>query len=35
MNDYFQGVTAQSPDADLLAACPDHPVFRITTQQKN
>lgn len=31
VNDYFQGVTARSPEADLLSACPDHPVFRITT----
>ncbi|BAU81523.1 hypothetical protein SLA_0569 [Streptomyces laurentii] len=28
---YFQGVTARSTDAELLAAAPDHPVFRITT----
>ncbi|MFE7674817.1 nitroreductase family deazaflavin-dependent oxidoreductase [Streptomyces albidoflavus] len=35
VNQYFQGITAQSTDADLLAACPDHPVFRITTTQKN
>ncbi|MFJ3640630.1 nitroreductase/quinone reductase family protein [Streptomyces sp. NPDC090108] len=27
---YFQGVTAESPDAEILAAAPDHPVFRIT-----
>ncbi|WP_405461440.1 nitroreductase/quinone reductase family protein [Streptomyces sp. NBC_00101] len=30
VNQYFQGVTARSTDAELLAACPDHPVFRIT-----
>ncbi|WP_103535239.1 nitroreductase/quinone reductase family protein [Streptomyces sp. SM11] len=30
VNQYFQGVTAKSTDAELLAACPDHPVFRIT-----
>lgn len=30
VQDYFQGVTAKSTDAELLAACPDHPVFRIT-----
>ncbi|MFF7178667.1 nitroreductase family deazaflavin-dependent oxidoreductase [Streptomyces sp. NPDC008121] len=28
---YFQGVTAASSDAEILAAAPDHPVFRITT----
>ncbi len=30
VDQYFQGVTAKSTDAELLAACPDHPVFRIT-----
>lgn len=30
VNQYFQGVTAQSTDAELTAAAPDHPVFRIT-----
>ncbi|MEU1127454.1 nitroreductase family deazaflavin-dependent oxidoreductase [Streptomyces sp. NPDC005899] len=30
VNQYFQGVTARSSDEELLAACPDHPVFRIT-----
>ncbi|WP_326696214.1 nitroreductase family deazaflavin-dependent oxidoreductase [Streptomyces sp. NBC_01754] len=30
VNQYFQGVTAKSTDAELMAACPDHPVFRIT-----
>ncbi|MFD5199202.1 nitroreductase family deazaflavin-dependent oxidoreductase [Streptomyces sp. NPDC058375] len=30
VNQYFQGITAKSTDAELLAACPDHPVFRIT-----
>ncbi|MDF6022668.1 nitroreductase family deazaflavin-dependent oxidoreductase [Streptomyces sp. JH34] len=30
VNQYFQGVTVKSTDAELLAACPDHPVFRIT-----
>ncbi|MEV6162744.1 nitroreductase/quinone reductase family protein [Streptomyces sp. NPDC052052] len=30
VNQYFQGITAQSSDAELLAACPDHPVFRIS-----
>ncbi|MFD5503316.1 nitroreductase family deazaflavin-dependent oxidoreductase [Streptomyces sp. NPDC127061] len=32
VNDYFQGVTAESSDAELLAACPDHPVFRISVE---
>ncbi|MER6996116.1 nitroreductase family deazaflavin-dependent oxidoreductase [Streptomyces sp. NPDC000410] len=27
---FFQGVTAKSSDAEILAAAPDHPVFRIT-----
>ncbi|MFD6276211.1 nitroreductase family deazaflavin-dependent oxidoreductase [Streptomyces sp. NPDC060209] len=30
VDQYFQGVTVKSTDAELLAACPDHPVFRIT-----
>ncbi|MFJ2767042.1 nitroreductase/quinone reductase family protein [Streptomyces sp. NPDC087300] len=30
VNQYFQGVTAKSSDAEILAAAPDHPVFRIT-----
>lgn len=30
VNQYFKGVTAKSTDAEILAACPDHPVFRIT-----
>ncbi|MCG7526171.1 nitroreductase/quinone reductase family protein [Streptomyces sp. OfavH-34-F] len=30
VKDYFRGVTAKSTDAEILAACPDHPVFRIT-----
>ncbi|WP_405696927.1 MULTISPECIES: nitroreductase/quinone reductase family protein [unclassified Streptomyces] len=30
VNQYFQGITVKSTDAELLAACPDHPVFRIT-----
>ncbi|MEU8736356.1 nitroreductase/quinone reductase family protein [Streptomyces halstedii] len=33
VNQYFQGVTAKSSDAELLAACADHPVFRITTEK--
>ncbi|MEU8679678.1 nitroreductase family deazaflavin-dependent oxidoreductase [Streptomyces sp. NPDC048560] len=32
VNQYFKGITAKSTDAELLAACPDHPVFRITVQ---
>lgn len=27
---YFQGITADSTDAELTAAAPDHPAFRIT-----
>ncbi|MET8573471.1 nitroreductase family deazaflavin-dependent oxidoreductase [Streptomyces sp. NPDC005012] len=30
VNQYFRGVTADSTDEELLAAAPDHPVFRIT-----
>ncbi|MCX4733832.1 nitroreductase/quinone reductase family protein [Streptomyces sp. NBC_01363] len=30
VNEYFKGITVKSSDAELLAACPDHPVFRIT-----
>lgn len=30
VNQYFNGVTAKSTDAELLAASPDHPVFRLT-----
>ncbi|MER8045880.1 nitroreductase family deazaflavin-dependent oxidoreductase [Streptomyces sp. NPDC094032] len=30
VNQYFQGVTAESSEAELAAAAPDHPVFRIT-----
>ncbi|WP_299541587.1 nitroreductase family deazaflavin-dependent oxidoreductase [uncultured Streptomyces sp.] len=32
VDQYFRGVTAKSSDAELLAACADHPVFRITVQ---
>ncbi|MFB7185886.1 nitroreductase/quinone reductase family protein [Streptomyces sp. NPDC056178] len=32
VNQYFQGITAKSTDSELLAACPDHPVFRITVE---
>ncbi|MFG2871164.1 nitroreductase family deazaflavin-dependent oxidoreductase [Streptomyces sp. NPDC048338] len=31
VNQYFQGVTAKSTDEEILAAAPDHPVFRIST----
>ncbi|MFJ2647299.1 nitroreductase family deazaflavin-dependent oxidoreductase [Streptomyces sp. NPDC087420] len=31
VNQYFQGVTAKSSDAEIVAAAPDHPVFLITT----
>ncbi|MGW2849508.1 deazaflavin-dependent nitroreductase, partial [Streptomyces sp. NPDC001274] len=33
VKDYFKGVTAESSDAELLAACPDHPVFRIAVER--
>ncbi|MFM9370976.1 nitroreductase family deazaflavin-dependent oxidoreductase [Streptomyces sp. Da 82-17] len=33
VNGYFKGVTAKSDDAELLAAAPDHPVFRITVRE--
>ncbi|MFG2405783.1 nitroreductase/quinone reductase family protein [Streptomyces brevispora] len=33
VNQYFQDITAKSTDAELLAACPDHPVFRITVEE--
>ncbi|MDK0518018.1 nitroreductase/quinone reductase family protein [Streptomyces sp. ML-6] len=32
VNQYFNGVTAESTDAEILAACPDHPVFRFTVR---
>ncbi|MGW3492991.1 nitroreductase/quinone reductase family protein [Streptomyces sp. NPDC001020] len=32
VNGYFQGVTAKSSDEELIAAAPDHPVFRITVE---
>ncbi|MEV5978586.1 nitroreductase family deazaflavin-dependent oxidoreductase [Streptomyces sp. NPDC052114] len=32
VNQYFQGVTAKSSDAEIQAAAPDHPVFRITVR---
>ncbi|WP_046506564.1 nitroreductase family deazaflavin-dependent oxidoreductase [Streptomyces odonnellii] len=31
VNQYFQGVTVKSSDAEILAAAPDHPVFLIRT----
>ncbi|MEU3252608.1 nitroreductase family deazaflavin-dependent oxidoreductase [Streptomyces sp. NPDC006997] len=30
VNQYFQGVTARSSDEEIIAAAPDHPVFRVT-----
>ncbi|MDQ0989239.1 nitroreductase family deazaflavin-dependent oxidoreductase [Streptomyces sp. V3I7] len=30
VDSYFQGVTAGSTDEEIVAAAPDHPVFRIT-----
>ncbi len=33
VNQYFKGITAKSTDAELLAACPDHPVFRVTVER--
>ncbi|MFJ8013363.1 nitroreductase/quinone reductase family protein [Streptomyces sp. NPDC096339] len=33
VNQYFQGVTAKSSDAELQAAADDHPVFRITVSK--
>ncbi|MGC5363562.1 nitroreductase family deazaflavin-dependent oxidoreductase [Streptomyces sp. DT24] len=32
VDQYFRGVTAKSSDTELLAACADHPVFRITVR---
>ncbi|MFD7699587.1 nitroreductase family deazaflavin-dependent oxidoreductase [Streptomyces caelestis] len=32
VNQYFQGVTARSSDAEIAAAAHDHPVFRITVR---
>ncbi|MFE3941903.1 nitroreductase family deazaflavin-dependent oxidoreductase [Streptomyces sp. NPDC059118] len=32
VNEYFKDITAKSSDAELLAACPDHPVFRIAVE---
>ncbi|MED7823584.1 nitroreductase/quinone reductase family protein, partial [Streptomyces chiangmaiensis] len=32
VNQYFQGVTAKSSDEEIIAAAPDHPVFRITVK---
>ncbi|MGC9535866.1 nitroreductase family deazaflavin-dependent oxidoreductase [Streptomyces sp. UG1] len=33
VNQYFQGVTAKSSDEEIVAAAPDHPVFRITVKR--
>ncbi|MFE0172810.1 nitroreductase family deazaflavin-dependent oxidoreductase [Streptomyces sp. NPDC059002] len=33
VNQYFQGVTAKSSDAEIMAVTPDHPVFRITVRK--
>ena len=33
VNQYFQGVTAKSSDEEIVAAAPDHPVFRFTVKQ--
>jgi deazaflavin-dependent oxidoreductase (nitroreductase family) len=33
VNQYFQGVTAKSSDEEIIAAAPDHPVFRITVEK--
>jgi len=32
VDQFFQGVTAKSTDAEILAACADHPVFRIAVK---
>ncbi|MFF8973382.1 nitroreductase/quinone reductase family protein [Streptomyces sp. NPDC014995] len=32
VNQYFNGVTARSTDEEIVAAAPDHPVFRITVE---
>lgn len=32
VNQYFKGVTAKSSDEEIIAAAPDHPVFRITVR---
>ncbi|MFJ2439494.1 nitroreductase family deazaflavin-dependent oxidoreductase [Streptomyces sp. NPDC087658] len=32
VDQYFQGVTAKSGDAEIIAAAPDHPVFLIRTE---
>ncbi|MEQ8147807.1 nitroreductase family deazaflavin-dependent oxidoreductase [Streptomyces sp. OP7] len=32
VNQYFKGVTAKSSDEEIIAASPDHPVFRITVR---
>ena len=32
VNQYFQGVTVKSSDEEIIAAAPDHPVFRFTVR---
>ncbi|MEU1177942.1 nitroreductase/quinone reductase family protein [Streptomyces sp. NPDC005820] len=32
VNQYFNGVTSKSTDEEIVAAAPDHPVFRITVE---
>ncbi|MFF3737710.1 nitroreductase/quinone reductase family protein [Streptomyces sp. NPDC002566] len=34
VNQYFDGVTAKSTDAEITAAAGDHPVFRITVDDR-
>ncbi|MFF6982763.1 nitroreductase/quinone reductase family protein [Streptomyces sp. NPDC008343] len=33
VNQYFAGVTAKSSDEEIIAAAPDHPVFRIAVEK--
>lgn len=33
VNQYFQGVTAKSSDEEIVAAAPDHPVFRFAVKR--
>ncbi|MEU8845113.1 nitroreductase/quinone reductase family protein [Streptomyces sp. NPDC048564] len=33
VNQYFDGVTAKSSDEEIIAAAPDHPVFRIAVEK--
>ncbi|WP_328744958.1 nitroreductase family deazaflavin-dependent oxidoreductase [Streptomyces sp. NBC_00285] len=32
VNQYFQGVTVKSSDEEIIAAAPDHPVFRFAVK---